>query len=241
MKPKHERSARRYHVRARRPANYTTRETPATAGAFFVDSKTATIPTCVYCSGKHFSASCETVIEIGARKEILKREKRCFVCLKRGHHHDQCERNCRKSKQRHHQSICQARKQSNPPNNATPATSRSSVNLATQERSDGSTIHESSNTKLRCGGIVATKACSINISALTFPVICSPFPVKVSVTYPHLDGLELAYERSDTPDGTIDLLIGSNYYWDFVTGETKRGGWSHCRKKQTRMAFVWTD
>lgn len=62
----------------------------------------------------------------------------------------------------------------------------------------------------------------ITISALAFPVICLPLPVKVSTSYVHLDGLELAEEPCSC--GTsIDLLIGSDYYWNFVTGETKYG------------------
>ena len=63
---------------------------------------------------------------------------------------------------------------------------------------------------------------AIKISALTFPVICSPLPGKVSVNYPHLDGLELADEPFDA-EGSIDILIGCDYYWHFVTGETRRG------------------
>ena len=62
----------------------------------------------------------------------------------------------------------------------------------------------------------------ITISALTFPVICSPLPTKVSTNYVHLDGLELAHEPCSS-ESSIDLLIASDYYWNFVTGETKRG------------------
>ena len=62
----------------------------------------------------------------------------------------------------------------------------------------------------------------ITISALTFPVICSPLPAKVHTNYAHLDGLELADEPRSSVN-MIDLLIGSDVYWDFVTGETKRG------------------
>ena len=61
----------------------------------------------------------------------------------------------------------------------------------------------------------------ITTSALTFPVICSPLPAKVSTSYAHLDGLELADEPCSS-GSSIDLLIGSDYYWNFVTGETKR-------------------
>ena len=62
----------------------------------------------------------------------------------------------------------------------------------------------------------------ITIAALTFPVICSPLPAKVCTSYAHLDGLELA-DEPDSSGGSIDLLIGSDYYWNFVTEETKRG------------------
>lgn len=62
----------------------------------------------------------------------------------------------------------------------------------------------------------------ITISALTFPVICSPLPIKVSTNYVHLDGLELTDELCSS-ESSIDLLIASDYYWNFVTGETKQG------------------
>ncbi|CAB4015418.1 E3 ubiquitin- ligase DZIP3, partial [Paramuricea clavata] len=63
---------------------------------------------CVYCSGHHFSASCTKTNEVHARLEILKRDRRCFVCLKRGHRSNQCsnQRGCRRCNGIHHQSIC---------------------------------------------------------------------------------------------------------------------------------------
>ena len=63
---------------------------------------------CVYCSGNHFSASCTKTSEVQARLEILKRDRRCFVCLKKGHRSNQCsnQRGCRRCSGRHHQSIC---------------------------------------------------------------------------------------------------------------------------------------
>ena len=36
---------------------------------------------CVYCKGEHYSASCETITNVPARKEALKKEGRCYVCL----------------------------------------------------------------------------------------------------------------------------------------------------------------
>ena len=63
----------------------------------------------------------------------------------------------------------------------------------------------------------------VSISALTSPVICSPLPSAVKIArYPHLGGLQLADDYSTTP-GEIDVLIGSNFYWSVVTGDTLRG------------------
>ena len=41
-------------------------------------------------------------------------------------------------------------------------------------------------------------------------------------SYAHLEGLELADEPCNS-GSSIDLLIGLDYYWNFVTGEMKRG------------------
>ena len=60
------------------------------------------------------------------------------------------------------------------------------------------------------------------ITALSYPTICSPLPSKVKVNYPHLEGLALA-DSLDDSCGDIDILIGSDYYWDLVSGETIRG------------------
>ena len=61
---------------------------------------------------------------------------------------------------------------------------------------------------------------SVTINALSFPVLCSPLPSKINIDCPHLKGLELA-DNWDQTDCSIDLLIGSDQYWDIVTGETR--------------------
>ena len=38
---------------------------------------------CCYCSQSHKPANCEAVVQVVARKQILKRSGRCFVCLKK--------------------------------------------------------------------------------------------------------------------------------------------------------------
>ncbi len=60
------------------------------------------------------------------------------------------------------------------------------------------------------------------IQALSYPNICSPLNSQVNVNvYSHLEDLELA--DADNDSGRIDILIGSDYYWDLVTGEVIRG------------------
>ena len=81
-----------------------------TAESFFgaTSNTDSTIPKCAYCTERHFSASCHKVKNINARRDILRRKKRCFMCLKNGHLVDQCDKSCINCKRRHHQSICQA-------------------------------------------------------------------------------------------------------------------------------------
>ena len=64
---------------------------------------------CAFCQKPHYSASCEDVCDVNKRKEILKRDGRCFVCLRKGHISKQCDKRCRKCQGLHHQSICKGR------------------------------------------------------------------------------------------------------------------------------------
>lgn len=55
-------------------------------------------------------------------------------------------------------------------------------------------------------------------------MICSTLPSITEVdNYVHLSSLELADCSGGTDLDTIDVLVGSDYYWKFVTGETRRG------------------
>ena len=62
----------------------------------------------------------------------------------------------------------------------------------------------------------------IEITALNFPVICSPLPAKVEINCPHLEGLELA-DNFDEHHESIDILIGSDHYWEIVMGDIVKG------------------
>ena len=70
----------------------------------------------------------------------------------------------------------------------------------------------------------------ISVTTLVFPTICSPMSVRVDIDrYTHLQGLELAdcliasESNHDHSGDTIDVLIGSDYYWEFVTNEIIHG------------------
>lgn len=66
------------------------------------------------------------------------------------------------------------------------------------------------------------------MEVLEFPCICSPLPLAAEVNqYPHLRGLELADESEcnlDINSEGIDIQIGSDHYWDVVTGGVVRAG-----------------
>ena len=65
--------------------------------------------TCTFCRQRHPSASCSIVTDIEARRNLLKRQGRCFVCLRRSHIARDCSPNktCRICSGRHHMSICE--------------------------------------------------------------------------------------------------------------------------------------
>ena len=66
------------------------------------------LPSCLFCSNRHYSSSCTIVTNPDQRKAIIKEKRRCFVCLKIGHNSRQCTSStrCYKCNGRHHTSIC---------------------------------------------------------------------------------------------------------------------------------------
>ena len=65
-----------------------------------------------------------------------------------------------------------------------------------------------------------------NIDLFVVPHICEPLttqPIdKCLELYPHISGLDQADDPLDETR-EIDMLIGSDFYWEFVTGEMVRG------------------
>ena len=64
-------------------------------------------PSYWYCQS-HPSTICRVVMQVEARKEILRRSGRCFICLRKGHIGRECRSTtkCSKCGGRHHISIC---------------------------------------------------------------------------------------------------------------------------------------
>ena len=64
----------------------------------------------------------------------------------------------------------------------------------------------------------------LEVGLFVVPHICDPLSVQpVRTGYQHLSGLDLADRYSENEILEIDLLIGSDVYWDVVTGEIVRG------------------
>ena len=65
------------------------------------------------------------------------------------------------------------------------------------------------------------------VTLFSVPTICEPLTshplVDCRETYPHLTGLELADDPGDDQSLRVDILIGSDHYWDLITGRLQRG------------------
>ena len=103
------------------------------------------------------------------------------------------------------------------------ATEEKSLSIATFGSAKGST---------KVCPIVSVGMClrgypSMSLTLYVMPTICEPLvgqPVSACVKqYPHLLGLELADSSNSGSRMPIDMLIGSDYYWQLVTGSVCRG------------------
>ena len=265
---------------------------------------------CCYCHQPHPSDACGTVVQVDARKQILKKSGRCFVCLKKGHISRECrsKSRCSKCGGRHHISICS----NSPGRNAPPTTAHSTqpaANSVTPTKSNlnpeatpfvatptttcfsastsktvllltvRSVVYNPdvphSNMEVRAildlgsqrsyitnqvkDALALTPAGEQRMSILTFgsnrrntqtcqmvkvsmrtregpdkemelfsvPLICEPLvtqPISFCKDkYDHLAQLELADYSDGASEMEVDVLIGSDYYWEFATGRMSRG------------------
>ena len=76
-------------------------------------------------------------------------------------------------------------------------------------------------------GVQTREGANQKLVLLTVPLICEPLtspPVQSCIEkYSHLCCLDLADPSVGTGQVEPDVLIGSDYYWDLITGETIRG------------------
>ena len=67
----------------------------------------------------------------------------------------------------------------------------------------------------------------VQLSAFVIPLICDPLQsqsiVHASVTHAHLRGLKLADYSTGEDDIMVDILVGSDQYWQLVSGKVVRG------------------
>ena len=116
--------------------------TPFTAAALMTGKTTIN---CSFCQKEHTSASCFVVTDIEARKQILRKQGRCFVCLKRNHIVRDCESRyiCKYCSGKHHVSLCNNNsRQSLATNSRQSLATNSRQSLATNSRQSLATRQE---------------------------------------------------------------------------------------------------
>ena len=86
--------------------------TPPTSSTFFNHSEQSSH--CVYCGQANLSSSCTVVTEVSAKREVLRRSGRCYICLKKHHISRDCrsKANCGNCRGCHPTIICPRSSQS---------------------------------------------------------------------------------------------------------------------------------
>ena len=76
-------------------------------------------------------------------------------------------------------------------------------------------------------GVVTREGENEEMELSTVPLVCQPLlsqPIDLCKSdYQHLHDLELADSSAEGESMQVDLLIGVDYYWRFVTGDIRRG------------------
>ena len=93
------------------PTRSYARQSHATTAALYSDSvgnSRSFRITCAFCANEHYSRNCEVVTDHNARRKILHRKGKCYICLRSGHLSRDCRSQiyCYKCKGRHHTTIC---------------------------------------------------------------------------------------------------------------------------------------
>lgn len=76
-------------------------------------------------------------------------------------------------------------------------------------------------------GLITKDETSKQLTLFTIPTICEPIagqPISICCNdFDHLAGMDLADYSDGDESLEVDILIGSDQYWELVTGETRRG------------------
>ena len=133
---------------------------PSTATTLVSGGSSDVRTPCCYCEQFHSPTDCTNVVQVDDRKQLLRRNGRCFSCLRKGHLVRDCRSNnrCRTCRGRHHTSIC-----------GSSATSGSNSRPSQQLPSHGATstpVGETSTTPAFSAS--ATTHSTLNPSAPTF-------------------------------------------------------------------------
>ena len=237
---------------------------------------------CLYCTKGHASSQCRTVTNPRARKTIVIRKGRCFICLGSDHLSKECSSSyaCRKCNGRHHVSLCFGSKEKE---NPTEKDETVETTTGTHVQTKGGILLQTANAVV-CGSVASTdtrllfdtgsqrsyisedvvqkldlKAVRtervviktfgseeatmkklkvvrfkvkrkvgegyVSCEALCVPMVCSPIASQdvdyAGKTFEHLKGLELA--DSNEGHAEVEVLIGSDFYYEFFTGKYKKG------------------
>ena len=239
---------------------------------------------CVFCHKfSHKTQYCRTVTNISARKNILRKEKRCFLCLKPGHLIKDCyaKMRCFKCQNKHHISICNGKEEHE--ENSENQGGSISVNLAENKNGLYSVLLQtaqaeviSGNTSAKCrilfdsgsqmsyvtprikallnltpsgrtemsiktfGGGRQTKTLDY-VQLAVKPKYGNNIPINAFVSeisyplhgqhvqyarkkYNHLKNIDLADDHDSKSAVDVDILIGSDQYWNFINmQDIKRG------------------
>ncbi|XP_065059138.1 uncharacterized protein LOC135686755 [Rhopilema esculentum] len=87
-----------------------------TASALVNETQSGTVQ-CTFCKGRHKTNDCKVITNRTARMSILRKEGRCFICLRKGHLAFNCvsKNLCYNCNGRHHISLCQKGRQQTKP------------------------------------------------------------------------------------------------------------------------------
>ena len=210
---------------------------PHSVSALYTGSEEFT-QQCVFCKKNHKFINCMTITEAKARRTILRRNGKCFVCLKGGPHiSTNCpsKSKCFNCEGRHHVTICERIRNipdyqqlglnvhvifdscSQRPYITSKACEQ--LNLPTIGKEtlliigDNSASVKECDVVQLCTCVITWDDMNVYTTSYVVPVICSPVSNQRSQTtlesYPYLQGLQLACDTSDSV--SVDVLIGADH------------------------------